>query len=137
MIYKVKARKDAFLILYQWDIKNEDIENLMEDYIASSGIKDSEHRRYIRKLVRTYMKNSKEVDSIISEMSENWSIDRMGYIERNILRVATAEFLFIGVKKVRAVTLDYVKLAIKYAGKGPAKFVNGILNKVMQAGKKD
>ncbi|MGB9873602.1 MAG: transcription antitermination factor NusB [Hydrogenobacter sp.] len=132
MIYKQKARKDAFLILYQWDIKGDNMEELIEEYIQSNRIKHPERRRYARKLVRTYIQNAKEVDSIISQLSEEWEIDRLGYIERNILRIAIAEILFIGVKNFSLVSLDYVKLALKYAGKEPARFVNGILSKVQK-----
>ncbi len=129
MIYKQKARKDAFLILYQWDIKADKLEDITEEYIKSNLIKHSERRRYIRKLVRTYMQKAREIDSLISELSQDWDIDRMGYIERNILRVALAEILFVGVKKLKPVIMDYVKLTLKYAGKEPAKFVNGVLGR--------
>lgn len=135
MIYKQKARRDAFLILYQWDIKGDNLEQLMEEYIQSNNIKHPEHRRYIRKLVRTYIQKAKEIDSIISQFSEEWNIDRLGYIERNILRVAIAEILFIGTKKLNLTIYDYVKLTLKYAGKEPTKFVNGILGKVAKLSK--
>jgi N utilization substance protein B len=135
MIYKQKARKDAFLILYQWDIKGDNLEQLMEEYIQSNNIKHPEHRRYVRKLVRTYIQRAKEIDSTISQFSEEWDIDRMGYIERNILRIAITEILFLGAKKLNLALYDYVKLTLKYAGKGPAKFVNGILGKVAKLSK--
>jgi N utilization substance protein B len=135
MIYKQKARKDAFLILYQWDIKGDNLEQLMEEYIQSNNIKHPEHRRHVRKLVRTYIQKAKEIDSTISQFSEEWDIDRMGYIERNILRIAITEILFLGAKKLNLALYDYVKLTLKYAGKGPAKFVNGILGKVAKLSK--
>jgi N utilization substance protein B len=135
MIYKQKARKDAFLILYQWDIKGDNLEQLMEEYIQSNNIKHPEHRRYVRKLVRTYIQKAKEIDSTISQFSEEWDIDRMGYIERNILRIAITEILSLGAKKLNLALYDYVKLTLKYAGKGPAKFVNGILGKVAKLSK--
>jgi N utilization substance protein B len=135
MIYKQKARKDAFLILYQWDIKGDNLEQLTEEYIQSNNIKHPEHRRYVRKLVRTYIQKAKEIDSTISQFSEEWDIDRMGYIERNILRIAITEILFLGAKKLNLALYDYVKLTLKYAGKGPAKFVNGILGKVAKLSK--
>lgn len=135
MIYKQKARKDAFLILYQWDIKGDNLEQLMEEYIQSNNIKHPEHRRYIRKLVRTYIQRAKKIDSLISQFSEEWDIDRLGYIERNILRIAIAEILFIGTKKLNLTIYDYIKLALKYAGKEPTKFVNGLLGKVAKLSK--
>ncbi len=132
MIYKPKARKDAFLVLYQWDMKGEPIESLVEEYISANRINISDQRRYIRKLVRTYMDNSTDIDKLIAELSEKWDIDRVGYIERNLLRIALAEFLYIGVKTPKLAIYDYVKLAQKYAGKKSAKFINGILGRVVR-----
>ena len=131
-IYKKDARKDAFLILYQWDIKGDKIEEVIEDYITYNNIKNPERRRYARKLVRTYMEKAKEIDNLIAELTENWELDRLGYIERNILRVALTELLYIGVKRLKEAIADYIKLTVKYAGKNPAKFVNGILGKALR-----
>ncbi len=132
MIYKPKARRDAFLVLYQWDMKGEPMEDLVEEYISANRISLQDHRRYIRKLVRTYMDNSTNIDKLIAELSEGWDIDRVGYIERNILRIALAEFLYVGVKNPKLTVSDYVKLAQKYAGKKSARFVNGILGRVVR-----
>lgn len=132
MLYKPLARRDAFLVLYQWDMKGEPIEKLIEEYIYANRIKSQDQRRYLRKLVRTYMEKSTEIDKLIAEMSEKWDIDRVGYIERNILRIAIAEILYMGVKNVKVVAHDYVKLAQKYAGVASAKFINGILGRLLR-----
>ncbi|RME10278.1 MAG: transcription antitermination factor NusB, partial [Aquificota bacterium] len=84
MIYKPQARRDAFLVLYQWDMKGEPVEGLVEEYITANRISLQDQRRYLRKLVKTYMENSTSIDKLIAELSERWDIDRVGYIERNI-----------------------------------------------------
>ena len=61
MIYKPQARKDAFLVLYQWDMKGEPIESLIEEYISANHISMQDRRRYMRKLVRTFMEHSVEL----------------------------------------------------------------------------
>ncbi len=132
MIYKPQARKDAFLVLYQWDMKGEPVENLVEEYISANDISLQDQRRYIRKLVKTYMDKAADIDKLIAELSEKWDIDRVGYIERNILRIALAEFLYVGVKNPKLTIYDYVKLAQKYAGRQSARFINGILARVVR-----
>lgn len=132
MIYKPKARRDAFLVLYQWDMKGEQIESLIEEYISANNISLQDQRRYMRKLVRTFMEHSLEIDKLIGELSEKWDIDRIGYIERNILRVALAELLFLSPKNPKVIISDYVKMAEKYAGKNCAKFVNGVLGRILR-----
>lgn len=134
MLYKPLARKDAFLVLYQWDMKGEPLDKLTEEYITAKRIKSEDQRRYLRKLVRTYMEKSTEIDKLIAELSEKWDIDRVGYIERNILRIAIAEILYMGIKNAKVVVHDYVKLAQKYAGVSSAKFINGILGRLLREG---
>jgi len=132
MIYKPQARKDAFLVLYQWDMKGEPIESLIEEYISANHISMQDRRRYMRKLVRTFMEHSVEIDKLIAEFSEKWDIDRVGFIERNILRIALAELLYISAKNPKVIISDYIKLAQKYAGKNCVKLVNGILGRVLR-----
>ncbi|RMH80401.1 MAG: transcription antitermination factor NusB [Acidobacteria bacterium] len=131
-VYKPEARRDAFLVLYQWDMKGEDINTLAEEYMQMNRISYPDRRRYIRKLLRTFIDNALSVDKLIAELSEKWDIDRVGYIERNILRIALAELLYITPKNPKPVLYDYVRLAHKYAGKKSAKFVNGILARALK-----
>jgi len=130
MIYKTKAREDAFLVLYQWDIKGGNIEEIIEEYIAMNKIKHEERRRYLRKLLRTYFNHAEAVDKQIADNLEGWDFDRLGYIERNILRLIFAELLYIKVKYPVLVLSDYLKITTKYAGKIPAKFINGVISKL-------
>ncbi|MEN3027680.1 MAG: transcription antitermination factor NusB [Aquificaceae bacterium] len=132
MLYKPQARRDAFLILYQWDMRGGPIENLVEEYISINRISLQDQRRYIRKLVKTFMEYGVEIDKLIAELSEKWDIDRVGFIERNVLRVALAELLFLSPKNPALIASDYVKVAQKYAGKNCARFVNGILGRVIR-----
>ncbi len=132
MIYKPKARRDAFLVLYQWDMKGEPIENIIEDYLSANRITLQDQRRYMRKLIRTFMEHSLEIDKLIAKYSEKWDIDRVGYIERNILRIALTESLYLSVKNPKVIASDYVKMTEKYAGKNGARFVNGIIGRVLR-----
>ena len=132
MYYKPQARKHAFLILYQWDMKGENIENLTEEYISANRITSQDQRRYTRKIVKTFKEHAVEIDKLIAELSEKWDIDRVGFIERNVLRAALAELLYVAPKTPKLVVSDYVKIAHKYAGKKCATFVNGILGHVLR-----
>jgi transcription antitermination factor NusB len=133
MIYKTKAREDAFLVLYQWDIRGGSIEELIEEYLSMNRVKNSEQRRYMRKLIRTYFKHAEDIDKTISDNLENWDFDRLGYIERTVLRLATAELLYAKIKNPKVVIKDYMNITYKYAGSKPSKFVNGIISKILKA----
>jgi transcription antitermination factor NusB len=133
MIYKTKAREDAFLVLYQWDIRGGSIEELIEEYLSMNRVKNSEQRRYMRKLIRTYFKHAEDIDKTISDNLENWDFDRLGYIERTVLRLATAELLYAKIKNPKVVIKDYMNITYKYAGSKPSKFVNGIISEILKA----
>jgi N utilization substance protein B len=134
MIYKTKAREDAFLVLYQWDIRGGSIEELIEEYLSMNRVKNSEQRRYMRKLIRTYFEYAGDIDKTISDNLENWDFDRLGYVERAILRLAVAELLYAKIKNPKVVIKDYMNITYKYAGSKPSKFVNGIISKILNAG---
>jgi len=130
ILYKTKAREDAFLVIYQWDIKGGNIEEITEEYIAMNNIKHNERRRYLRKLLRTYFKHAKAIDKQIADTLEGWDFDRLGYIERNILRLAFTELLYVKVKYPVLAISDYLKITSKYAGKKPVKFINGVISRL-------
>jgi len=121
------------LVLYQWDIRGGSIEELIEEYLSMNRVKNSEQRRYMRKLIRTYFEHAGDVDKTISDNLENWDFDRLGYVERAILRLATAELLYTKVKNPKVVIKDYMNITYKYAGSKPSKFVNGIISKILKA----
>ena len=129
-LYKEKAREDAFLVLYQWDIRGGEIEGLIQEYIRLNNVKHDERRRYLRKLLRTYFEHAEDVDKRIADLLEGWDFDRLGYVERNILRLAFAELLYVKPKHPVVAISDYLKITFKYAGKQPVKFINGVVAKL-------
>jgi N utilization substance protein B len=132
MIYKTKAREYAFVVLYQWDIRGGSIEELIEEYLSTNRVKNSEQRRYMRKLIRTYFEHAGDIDKTISNNLENWDFDRLGYIERTILRLAVAELLYTEVKNPETALKDYINIAYDYAGNKPSKLVSEIISKIFK-----
>ncbi|WP_448587685.1 transcription antitermination factor NusB [Thermocrinis sp.] len=130
ILHKTKAREDAFLVIYQWDIKGGGIEEITEEYITMNDIKHSERRRYLRKLLRTYFEHAEAIDKKIADSLKGWDFDRIGYIERNILRLAFAELLYLKVKHPITVISDYLRITTKYAGKDSTRFINGVISKL-------
>jgi N utilization substance protein B len=78
-----------------------------------------------------------DIDKIISDYSTNWDIDRISVIDRNILRLAIAEFLFFPEIAGRVTINEAVELAKNYGGEESFRFINGILDTVMKRFKGD
>jgi N utilization substance protein B len=89
-----------------------------------------EIKEYAEKLLRAYDEHKVEVDSTIEEFLKDWTIDGLGSVERNLLRLGTAEFMYVGVQDPGRAFNDYIDFAKAFVGKKAAKFVNGVLSAI-------
>lgn len=91
----------------------------------SSVVKD-----YIKKIVSTYKSNNTQIDELIQKYAHGWDLNRLVKMDKDILRIAIAEMLFIKDAPLKVVIDEAVELAKKYSTDDSASFVNGILGKV-------
>lgn len=89
-----------------------------------------EIREYAEKLLNAYREHQIEVDSTIEEFLKDWTLDSLGSVERNLLRLGTAEFMYVGVQDPGRAFNDYIDFAKAFVGKKAAKFVNGVLSAI-------
>ncbi len=88
---------------------------------------------YARLLVTGTLERQEEIDELIAHQAENWRLERMPVVDRNVLRLAVFELLSeLDVPKV--VVLDEaIELAKKYGGEQSGAFVNGLLDGLLKA----
>ena len=111
-----EARRAAVFMLFQWDVTGRPLGSLYEGEVDD----------YTRRLAEAVAARAEELDARITEASYDWPADRLGAVERNVLRVALEE-LDEGTVP-RAVVLDEaVTLAKRYASDDAGRLVNGIL----------
>ena len=80
------------------------------------------------------MKEHQErIDSLISQFAENWRLDRMAAIDRNILRIGAYEMLFCPEIPGRVAINEALELAKRYSTAQSSRFVNGILDRILQS----
>ena len=124
---ETRARARALQALYAWDMRGgtelERVAAQVWDDIAISP----EERRFAGPIVRHVASRQKELDAQLAEVTTNWRIERIGAIERCVLRMAAAE-LAIGETPPRVVLQESVTLAERYGSAQSAKFVNGVLD---------
>lgn len=124
-----KARIIVLESLYQFDISNVDIGNIINTRLAgkdlSKGIKD-----FILKLVKGILEHRDEINNLIEANAENWSVDRITVIDRNILMLACFELLYCPDVPFKVVIDEAVELAKTYGTEGSGAFINGILDKI-------
>lgn len=119
------ARRLAMQALYQTDLAGIEIETALQN-ISEAEKFIPETLEFASFLAKAAWGAREEIDKIIEELAIDWPLDRMGKVDRSILRLAIQE-LRIGETPASVVINEAVELAKKYSGNEAAKFINGIL----------
>jgi transcription antitermination protein NusB len=115
------GRRTALFLLYQWDVTGQPLASLYEGEVDA----------FARETAEAVAAKAPELDERITAASEGWTADRLGAIERNILRVALYEL--DGEEVPDEVAIDEaVTLAKRYATDDAARLVNGILGRIVR-----
>jgi transcription antitermination protein NusB len=124
---ETRARARALQALYAWDVRGqqdlERVATLVWDDLAISP----EERRFAGPLVRVVSRDARAIDEELTEVTTNWRLERLGAIERCVLRLAAAE-LRQGTTPPLVVIQEAVRLAERYGTARSAKFVNGVVD---------
>ncbi len=86
---------------------------------------------YIIKITNTFKEHKSDIDSQIKKFALGWDINRLVKMDKDILRIAISELLFIKEAPLKVIIDEAVELAKKYSTDDSASFVNGILGKVV------
>ena len=122
-----RARARALQALYAWEMRGgRELERIASQVWDDLAV-PPEERRIAGLLVREIIKDSPGVDADLTAVTNNWRLERLGAIERAVLRVGAAE-LRRGETPPRVVLKEAVRLAERYGSVQSAKFVNGVLD---------
>ena len=122
-----RARNRALQALYAWDMRGgRELERIASEVWDDLAV-PPEERRLAGLLVRTVITDGPALDRRIGDVTSNWRLERIGAIERSVLRLAAAE-LQRGETPPRVVIKEAVRLAERYGSVASAKFVNGVLD---------
>lgn len=128
------GRSIALQSLFEWDFRalpNKEIVAIEARNLAefAPGVEDDS---FVHTLVGGIVKKRKDIDAIISKAAPEWPIDRISYLDRNVLRLGLYELLFADRKEVPAKVAinEAIELAKTYGGDTSGRFVNGVLGSV-------
>jgi len=128
---RTKAREFALQILYQIDITKDDMAACLADFWKNrEGEPESAIKVFAENLVTGIVGHKDEIDKAISEAAQNWQLERMAVVDRNILRLATYELLCREDIPPKVSINEAIDIAKKYGDQDSGKFVNGILDKI-------
>jgi len=141
-----RSREIALQILHQMDVGGEpqlDAEDMMVRYFAhlapeSAPVADEERagepaarvdRDLVNELVRGVSRHRAEIDAQLANLSRNWRLERMGIVERNVIRIALYELGHAPSVPTAVVINEAVELAKRYGTAEGVAFVNGLLDR--------
>jgi N utilization substance protein B len=125
------GREAALKMLFAVEASQTDLDSAIALFWREFG-GDPETRPYADESVRGVLGEREMLDETIRTASENWRIERMTRVDRNVLRLGTWE-LTHRVDVPRAVVLDEaIELAKRYGSEESGAFVNGVLNQVAE-----
>lgn len=125
-----QSRERALQILFQWDIHGKAGEWL-EDFWVQQPVA-AEVRLFVERLVDGVIAHRAELDELIGAHATNWKISRMPIVDRNILRAALYELLWMPDVPAKVTMNEAIELAKRFADDETKKFVNGILDKILK-----
>ncbi|MDH4028602.1 MAG: transcription antitermination factor NusB [Nitrospirota bacterium] len=125
-----RAREYALQILFQLELTGGELnEDVLKEFWE--GNKENEDvKKFTYNIVRNTRENLAAIDAHIIKAAENWSIERMAVIDRNILRAAAYELFYRTDIPHSVVINEAIEIAKKYSTQESAPFINGILDKL-------
>ena len=129
---RTKAREYVLQMLYQADITRGNWQEILENFWMSNeqeGI-SGELKDFSSELLGGVVGNLQEIDKKINKYAANWQLERMAFVDRNIMRLGCFELLFRDDIPPKVAINEAVELAKKYSGLESGKFVNAILDQI-------
>ena len=127
MTARSKARKRALDLLYASEMRNRSTDDALAEQSEAGQVND-----YTIELVRGVTEHRARLDEVISTYSQGWTLDRMPALDRNVLRMATFEVLYVDdVPDAVAVSEALLLVRDLSTDESPA-FVNGVLGNIVR-----
>jgi len=132
------ARERALQALYQLEVQETSVEDALDAAFAAAsgepgappGKVDPESRRFAAQLVEGAHGRREEIDRLIEAHSHNWRLDRMGQIDRNVLRLAIYELKYLPDVPRKVTINEAVELGKRFGTEASSAFINGLLDRI-------
>jgi N utilization substance protein B len=117
-------------MLFQWDITHDLIDQIAATFWEGQPDEAEETRRFAESLASGTIDKVERIDALIARHAENWRLDRMAVVDRNLLRLATYEFLYDAETPKSVVINEAIEIARRFSAQESPQFINGILDSI-------
>lgn len=128
-ISRRNLREKSMQILYAYEINGEGLTNLINGIL--SDVESEEDRKFSESLVTKVVANKKMLDERINERVANWEMDRIALIDKLLLRIGIAELLYFPDIPPKVSINEVIEIAKEYSTSNSGKFINGILDAIL------
>ena len=129
MTNRSRAREVALQLLFQRDhnpgVDAGAIERFVQDRLADPSL-----QTFCRSLYDGVVGHGTEIDERLTQAAENWRLPRMATVDRNLLRLATQEFLYDKETPKTVVINEAIEIARRFSAQESPQFINGILDSI-------
>jgi len=124
------ARELALRLLFQMDVGSASLDDVLA--AAEHGARHADTVAFARALVQGAVTERAAIDEVLNRYAREWSLDRMASVDRNVLRLAAYELLFLPEIPPSVSVDEAVEMVKKYSTGESGKFVNGILGNLVR-----
>jgi transcription antitermination protein NusB len=128
-----KSRELTMQMLFQGDLGKHTPDEVRGLFWASRDDVDGETRGFAEDLFRVATSRQAEVDALIESHAQNWRLERMAVVDRNLLRAAVAELLAYPNTPAAIVINESLEIARRYAAPESVQFLNGVLDAIARS----
>ena len=125
-----KSRELLLQMLFQGDLGKQTPDEVRGLFWTSRDDVDAETRGFAEDLYRVATARQPEIDALIESHAQNWRLERMAVVDRNVLRTAIAEMLAYPNTPAAIVINESLEIARRYAAPESVPFLNGILDAI-------
>jgi len=128
-----QAREWVVQFLFQTEFNPEELDQALDDFWNDDEKTPLERdRNYANEVIRGVIEQQMKIDRTIKRYTDNWDVERLGVLDRTVLRVAVYEMLFRDdVPPVVSIN-EAIEIAKAYSGRKSARFVNGVLDRIQK-----
>ncbi|HET6528251.1 MAG TPA: transcription antitermination factor NusB [Balneolaceae bacterium] len=137
MAQRRKAREVVLQALYASEIGKGEWTHIIKTVIKPKLEDHAESFKFSEQLFLKVENHRQDVDKVIQKHIKNWRIERLTVIDRLILRMAIAEFLYFDQIPIKVTMNEAIEIAKRFSTKKSGNFVNGILDSALEQLKKE
>jgi transcription antitermination protein NusB len=125
-----KSRELALQMLFQSEMGKQPPEQVRKTFWSHRQEVEEEARGFSEDLFRLAIDRAAEIDALIQKHADNWRLERMAAVDRNILRAAVAEFVGYPETPKPVIINEALEIARKFSSPESVQFINGVLDSV-------